>query len=127
MACGIRAPPINATMCRSISPTTSPGSTRWALTLRAAFAHGLPFGPPHSTRGEQTFRAPAYKRVDVGLNYHLFKAELKKGRRPVVGWGKYVRDAWLGIDCFNLLGIRNVNSYYWITDIEGNRMVCLTI
>ncbi|MBF1070498.1 MAG: hypothetical protein HXL30_04055, partial [Prevotellaceae bacterium] len=34
---------------------------------------------------------------------------------------KYVRDAWLGIDCFNLLGIRNVNSYYWITDIEGNR------
>lgn len=98
-----------------------PGSTRWALTLRAAFAHGLPFGPPHSSRGEQTFRAPAYKRVDVGLNYHLFKAELKKGRRPVVGWGKYVRDAWLGIDCFNLLGIRNVNSYYWITDIEGNR------
>ena len=50
-----------------------------------------------------------------------FKAELKNGRRPVVGWGKYVRDAWLGIDCFNLLGIRNVNSYYWITDIEGNR------
>lgn len=98
-----------------------PGSTRWALTLRAAFAHGLPFGPPHSSRGEQTFRAPAYKRVDVGLNYHLFKAELKNGRRPVVGWGKYVRDAWLGIDCFNLLGIRNVNSYYWITDIEGNR------
>jgi len=98
-----------------------PGSTRWALTLRAAFAHGLPFGPPHSARGEQTFRAPAYKRVDVGLNYHLFKAELKNGRRPVVGWGKYVRDAWLGIDCFNLLGIRNVNSYYWITDIEGNR------
>ena len=98
-----------------------PGSTRWALTLRAAFAHGLPFGPPHSARGEQRFRAPAYKRVDVGLNYHLFKAELKNGRRPVVGWGKYVRDAWLGIDCFNLLGIRNVNSYYWITDIEGNR------
>ena len=89
--------------------------------MRAAFAHGLPFGPPHSSRGEQTFRAPAYKRVDVGLNYHLFKAELKNGRRPVVGWGKYVRDAWLGIDCFNLLGIRNVNSYYWITDIEGNR------
>ena len=59
--------------------------------------------------------------MDVGLNYHLFKAELKNGRRPVVGWGKYVRDAWLGIDCFNLLGIRNVNSYYWITDIEGNR------
>lgn len=98
-----------------------PGSSRWALTLRAALADGLPFGPPHSGRSEQRFRAPAYKRVDVGLNYHLFKVQLKDGRRPIAGWGKYVRDAWLGIDCFNLLGIRNVNSYYWITDIEGHR------
>ena len=98
-----------------------PGSTRWALTLRAAMAGGLPFGPPHSSRSEQQFRAPAYKRVDVGLNYHLYKTELKDGRRPIVGWGRYLRNAWLGFDCFNLLGIKNVNSYYWITDIEGRR------
>ncbi len=99
-----------------------PSSTRWALTLRGTLAAGLPFGPPHSNRTHQTFRAPAYKRVDVGLNYHLFKIETnKEGRRPIRGWGRAVRSIWLGIDALNLLGIRNVNSYYWITDITNTR------
>ena len=94
-----------------------PGSDRWTLTLRAAYAAGLPFGPPHSERQQHTFRAPAYKRVDAGLNYCLFKEEGKNGRRPIRGMGRYLRSAWIGLDCFNLLGIKNVNSYYWITDI----------
>lgn len=98
-----------------------PGSDRWTLTLKAALAAGLPFGPPHSRRELHTFRAPAYKRVDVGLNYCLFKEEGKDGRRPISGWGRYLRSAWLGLDCFNLLGIKNVNSYYWITDIANAR------
>lgn len=96
-----------------------PGSNRWTLTLRAALAGGLPFGPPHSQRTQHTFRAPSYKRVDVGLNYLL--AKRAGTRRPLRGWDRYVRTAWLGLDCFNLLGIRNVNSYYWITDITNTR------
>lgn len=98
-----------------------PGSTHWTVTLRAALAAGLPFGPPHSERSTQTFRAPAYKRVDMGLNYHLFKAELKEGRRPLYGWGRYIRNAWLGFDVLNLMGIKNVNSYFWVTDITNSR------
>lgn len=98
-----------------------PGSSRWTLTLRATLAAGLPFGPPHSQRNTHTFRAPAYKRVDVGLNYLLFKSELRDGRRPLRGTGRYLRNAWLGLDCLNLLGIRNVNSYYWVTDITNTR------
>lgn len=98
-----------------------PGSDRWMLVLRAALADGLPFGPPHSQRSTHIFRAPAYKRVDVGLNYQLFKVEEKQGRRPRIGWGRYVRKAWIGLDCFNLLGINNVNSYYWVTDITNQR------
>lgn len=93
-----------------------PGSTRWTLTLRAAVAGGLPFGPPHTDRTHQTFRAPAYKRVDVGLNYCLLRSDNDSPRR---GLGKHLRSAWLGLDAFNLLGIRNVNSYYWVTDITG--------
>lgn len=98
-----------------------PGSTHWTVTLRAALAAGLPFGPPHSERSSQTFRAPAYKRVDMGLNYHLFKAELKEGRRPLYGWGRYIRNAWVGFDVLNLMGIKNVNSYFWVTDITNTR------
>ncbi|MBP5322190.1 MAG: hypothetical protein J6Y84_00135 [Bacteroidaceae bacterium] len=32
-----------------------------------------------------------------------------------------IKNVWLGIDAFNLLDINNVNSYYWITDIENHQ------
>lgn len=98
-----------------------PGSTRWAVTLRGALAGGLPFAPPHSYRSLQVFRAPSYKRVDVGIAYHLFKVQLKDGKRPIVGAGRWLSNAWIGLDCFNLLGIRNTSSYYWITDISNTQ------
>lgn len=98
-----------------------PGSTRWAVTLRGALAGGLPFAPPHSYHSLQVFRAPSYKRVDVGIAYHLFKVQLKDGKRPIVGAGRWLSNAWIGLDCFNLLGIRNTSSYYWITDISNTQ------
>ena len=41
------------------------------FSLRGIFSDGLPTTAPHSTRDKGYFRAPAYKRVDVGLNYAL--------------------------------------------------------
>lgn len=94
-----------------------PGTDRWKLALKAAFADGLPFGPPHTDRAKHTFRAPAYKRVDVGLSYRLIDNEDKHLRR----FGRFIKNAWLGLDAFNLLGIKNVNSYYWVTDITNTQ------
>ena len=93
-----------------------PGSTRWRFTLKAAFADGLPFGRPHSERTEQTWRAPAYKRVDMGMSYRLLNNE---DRHIALGMGKWVKNLWIGVDCFNILGIDN--SYYWVTDINNNQ------
>ena len=31
------------------------------------------------------------------------------------------RNLWVGAECLNLLGINNVNSYYWITDVTGQQ------
>lgn len=95
-----------------------PGSTRWRFTLKAAFADGLPFGRPHSERTEQTWRAPAYKRVDMGMSFRLLNNE---DRHIALGMGKWVKNLWIGVDCFNILGIDNVNSYYWVTDINDNQ------
>lgn len=93
---------------------TGPWS-RWTATLRAAFADGLPFGPPHTDRHQQRFRAPAYKRVDFGLSYYIIKPGTyrRDGRRH------RLHSCILGLDCFNLLGISNVNSYLWVTDISN--------
>ncbi len=95
-----------------------PNTTRWRLTLKAAVADGLPFGPAHSDRTKHKFRAPAYKRVDVGMSYRLINNE--DGHRRY-GFGHLIKNAWLGLDAFNLLGINNVNSYYWVTDITNTQ------
>ncbi len=95
-----------------------PGTTRWRMTLKAAFADGLPFGPPRSERSKQTLRAPAYKRVDIGMSYRLLNNEDRHLRR---GFASAFKNIWIGIDCFNLLGIENVNSYYWVTDITDTQ------
>lgn len=31
------------------------------------------------------------------------------------------KNIWLGVDGLNLLGINNVNSYYWITDVTNQQ------
>lgn len=95
-----------------------PGSDRWQMNLRAVYANGLPFGPPHSGREKQLFRAPAYRRVDIGMSYRILNNEERSIR---TGWQQHFRNIWLGVDAFNLLGINNVNSYYWITDTENHR------
>ena len=95
-----------------------PRRDSWKMSLRCSLADGLPFGPTHSGREKQTFRAPAYKRVDIGLAYKVFDYS----KHPhVYGRTGICKDVWLGVDCLNLLGINNVNSYYWITDIQGTQ------
>lgn len=95
-----------------------PGSTRWMFTLKAAFADGLPFRAPRSAWTDHNFRAPAYKRVDAGMSYRLVKND---DRHITRGFARHIKNAWLGLDCFNLLGIDNVNSYYWVTDITNTQ------
>ncbi|MCD8210513.1 MAG: TonB-dependent receptor [Prevotella sp.] len=90
-----------------------PGTDRWSMSLKFAFADGLPFGAPHRSLDEQPFRAPSYKRVDIGMSYRALKNE----DRPRA----FLKNIWLGVDCLNLLGINNVNSYYWITDVTNNQ------
>ena len=95
-----------------------PHRENWKMSLRCSLADGLPFGPTHSGREKQTFRAPAYKRVDIGLSYKLFDYD----KHPhIYGKSGFFKDIWIGADCLNLLGINNVNSYYWITDITGTQ------
>ena len=86
-----------------------PGTERWKMTLKLAYADGLPFGAPHKGLEEHTFRAPAYKRADIGMSYRIVKD------------GKSLKNLWFGVDCLNLFGISNVSSYYWVTDVTNRQ------
>ena len=90
-----------------------PGTDRFKMTLRLAYADGLPFGAPHRGLEQQNFRAPAYKRADIGMAWLAYK----RLQRSSFG----LRRLWLGIDCLNLFGISNVNSYYWVTDVTNRQ------
>lgn len=94
-----------------------PRLPRLKFSLRGIFMDGLPTTAPRSSRDEGWFRAPSYKRVDVGLSYALIMPEDNVERRN--GFLKHIKSAWVGLDCFNLLDISNVSSYYWVTDVNN--------
>ena len=91
-----------------------PGTERWKMTLKLAFADGLPFGAPHRGIEYQDFRAPAYKRADIGMSYRAYDNEDRRKN-------SVFKNIWLGVDCLNLFGISNVNSYYWVTDVTNHQ------
>ncbi len=91
-----------------------PGTENWKMTLKLAFADGLPFGAPHKGLEYQDFRAPAYKRADIGLSYKAFDNDDRHHK-------SIFKNVWVGLDCLNLFGISNVNSYYWVTDVTNQQ------
>lgn len=91
-----------------------PGTEKWKMTLKLAFADGLPFGAPHRGIEYQDFRAPAYKRADIGMSYRAYDNEDRRKN-------SVFKNIWLGVDCLNLFGISNVNSYYWVTDVTNHQ------
>ena len=84
------------------------------FALRGIFSDGLTMVPPRQSRDVTWFRAPAYKRVDIGLSYQIVGSP--KGEQPRKGW---LKDLTIGVDLFNLFDITNVSSYYWITDVNN--------
>ena len=91
-----------------------PGTTRWKMSLKLAYFDGLPFSAPHRELTRNSFRAPAYKRVDIGMSYRLLNNDDRHRKNAP-------KNIWLGVDGLNLLGINNVNSYYWITDVTNQQ------
>lgn len=87
------------------------------FSLRGIFSDGLTMTAPHVSRSVNYFRAPAYKRVDIGFSYRLVGGE-QEGVRPYNFW-RHFKDISLALDVFNLFDIANVSGYYWVTDVNG--------
>ncbi|MDC1107335.1 TonB-dependent receptor plug domain-containing protein [Prolixibacteraceae bacterium] len=88
-----------------------PGNKNFKMKLLFYLSSGLPFTAPQATKTDQYFRMPMYKRVDVGFSRTL----LEKGK------SKWIEEAWLAFDIFNMFDMSNTISYYWITDINSNQ------
>ena len=91
-----------------------PGSKKWRMSLKLAFADGLPFAAPHRELETNSFRATAYRRADIGMSYQLLDNPRHEKKT-------FLKNVTLGVDCLNLFGIDNVNSYYWVTDVTNQQ------
>jgi len=97
-----------------------PGYKRVKLNLKGVLSGGLPFIAPRTKYEDvkSTFRTPAYKRVDLGFSY-----QLAGGADAIMDRGvfRHLKNIWIGVDVFNLFDIKNVSSYYWITNIDNQQ------
>lgn len=93
-----------------------PRNPSYSMSLKLVWADGLSFGPPSMDRSYATLRIPAYRRVDIGFSRILSP---KRDAFMQKGFLRHFENIWLGLDCFNLFGINNTNSYYWISDVSG--------
>ena len=85
------------------------------VNLKLIFGTGLPFGASEAERYKQTNRMAPYRRVDLGFSKQLIGDEtsFRNPRNPL----NYIRNCWLSLEVFNLLGVNNVSSYMWVTDV----------
>ena len=85
------------------------------VNLKLIFGTGLPFGASEAERYKQTSRMTPYRRVDLGFSKQLIGDEtsFRNPRNPL----NYIRNCWISLEVFNLLGVNNVSSYMWITDV----------
>ncbi|MBR1923084.1 MAG: carboxypeptidase-like regulatory domain-containing protein [Paludibacteraceae bacterium] len=112
----------------------TPQEQRWALTfffqdyipkfpqyrlhLKFIFSEGLPFGYPHRQDMRYLGHLSSYKRIDIGAS-RTFSAQTDKFMR---GSGAQHIDSWsIYFEVFNIVGWKNVNSYYWISGADGNQ------
>ena len=95
-----------------------PGYKRVQLSLKGVLSGGLPVTVPYQGYESGYYWTPAYKRIDLGVSYLLAGGDDAIMDRKFF---RNLKNVWLGLDVFNLLDIKNVNSYYWITDVYNNQ------
>ena len=93
-----------------------PNHPEYKVHLKLVWSDGLPFGAPHSERYQAVLRTKAYNRVDIGASRGFVQ-----GREKWMQKIDPVKNIWLSLELFNLFNIKNVNSYYWVTDIYNGQ------
>jgi len=94
-----------------------PGNPTWKMNLTAFYGARLPTGPPNSERYMDVFRIPPYRRIDLGFSKVLINQDHKKYRYKAFD---QIKDMWLSLEVFNLLGINNTISYLWVANNTGD-------
>ncbi len=94
-----------------------PGNPTWKMNLTAFYGSRLPTGPPNSQRYQDVFRIPPYRRIDLGFSKVLISQDHRTFKHKAFN---SIKDMWLSLEVFNLLGINNTISYFWVSNNSGD-------
>ncbi|MCG6187794.1 TonB-dependent receptor [Maribellus maritimus] len=94
-----------------------PGNPSYKMQLSGFYGARLPVGPPNSERYMDTYRMPAYRRIDLGFSKVIISAANPVNRNLF----RHINDMWLSLEVFNLLNINNTISYFWVSSNSGDQ------
>lgn len=94
-----------------------PGNPTLKMHLTAFYGSRLPVGPPNSEPFMNVFRVPPYRRIDLGMSKVLINPDHKTYRYKAFN---SIKDLWVSLEVFNLLGINNTISYLWVANNSGD-------
>ena len=93
-----------------------PQLPQYRMHLKCIWSEGLPYGYPHSEKLRYIGHMSDYQRVDIGAS-RVFSAKTDKWMKKA----KHIDNWSVQFEVFNLIGIPNVNSYYWVPDANGQQ------
>ncbi len=97
-----------------------PLNENFKMHMNFTVGTGLPYGLLGNNREyRNTYRFPAYHRVDIGFSIQLWDEErrLSRPKHPL----KFSRSTWLSLEIFNLMKVSNVASNTWIKTIYNTQ------
>jgi len=100
-----------------------PRNKNFKTHLNMTVGTGLPFGIKDNNQVlRNAFRFRAYHRVDIGFSYQLWSQDRRKkySRSPF----KFSKNAWVSLEVFNLMKVKNVASNTWIKTV-GQRQYAI--
>ena len=97
-----------------------PSFPQFRVHLNFVFASGLPYGPPKMDPSYRVFTSPWYRRVDLGMSFMILEQSRDRMKHKSA-FVRSIRNAGVYLEVFNLLGIYNVSSFMWVTDIYNNQ------
>jgi len=97
-----------------------PRNKNFKVHINAIYSSGLPVGPPGGHLGDNVYRIPDYKRVDIGFSALILDGARKE--HPAHSFFNHIKSIWGSLEVFNLLGIQNTLSYSWIQDQSTNKI-----
>lgn len=95
-----------------------PNNPTSKVHLNFVYGTPLPFGPPQRPNLRNEFRMRAYRRVDVGFSKLVYSMD--KNHRSRINFLNKFTSVWLSGEIFNMFGVDNTISYFWVKDVNSN-------